>query len=322
MVEVPVNKNASKEVKSILNYFKNLHGKGILTGQHTLTMEQEELEKIFEVTGKLPALCGFELLSYSPNIRPETGDEACVTEIERNKGTLKKAWEWAEKGGLITFTWHWYSPIGGVDKSFYAKNTDFDAREAIKPGTPENKALYHDMDVMAEILKEFRDKHVPILWRPFHEAEGDWFWWGNKGVLVAAELFRMMYRYFTEVHELNNLIWVWNSPAPEGYVGDNYCDIVSRDQYPAAHEYGAFEENYEGLMSFAGDKGLAIAETGIIPDADALVEKHIPWLWYMTWSGGFVLSEEFNEFEALKRLYHHEYAVTLDKLPKLYRVTE
>ena len=38
----------------------------------------------------------------------------------------------------------------------------------------------------------------------------------------------------------------------------------------------------------------------------------------MTWSGGFTLTEEFNEYEALSKLYQHEYAITLDKLPKLY----
>lgn len=319
MITTLCNKNAIKEAKNVMEYLAGLEGKGILTGQHTLTMEQEELDKIYEVTGKLPALCGFELLSYSPNIRLETGDEACVTEVERNRDTLKKAWEWAEKGGLLTFTWHWYSPIGGVDKSFFSKNTDFDASQALVEGTPENIAMCSDLDHMAGILQPFCDKHIPILWRPFHEAEGDWFWWGVKGPEVAKELFRFMYRYYTEKYHLDNLIWVWNSPLPEGYVGDEYCDIISRDQYPPKYAYGDFKENYEGLIKITdAKKGTAIAETGIIPDADSLMASETPWLWYMTWSGVFTLTEEFNEFEALKRLYNHEYAVTLDKLPKLY----
>lgn len=319
MITTPCNKNAIAEVKNVLDYLNKLEGNGILTGQHTLTMEQEELDKIYEVTGKLPALCGFELLSYSPNINLETGDEACVTEVERNRGTLQKAWEWAEKGGLLTFTWHWYSPIGGWDKSFFSKNTDFDASKALIEGTPEHIAMCSDLDHMAGLLKPFCNKHIPILWRPFHEAEGDWFWWGVKGVEVAKELYRFMFRYYTEKHHLDNLIWVWNSPLPEGYVGDEYCDIITRDQYPPAHAYSDFRDNYEGLLKITdAKKGTAVAETGIIPDADMLVANKTPWLWYMTWSGGFVLTEEFNEFSALKRLYEHEYAVTLDKLPRLY----
>ena len=321
MILTPINKNAIAEVKNVLEYFAKLEGNGIITGQHTQTLAQPELAKIQEVTGKLPALCGFELLAYSPNIKLETADEACITEVEENRDTLEKAWEWAKKGGLITFTWHWFSPLGGKDKSFYSENTDFDPEEALKEGTPENMAMCKDLDYMASVLKPFCDKHVPILWRPFHESEGGWFWWGRKGPAVASELFRFMYRYFTDKHHLDNLIWVWNSPLEEGYVGDEYCDIISRDIYPPAHEHGAFQDKYDELMKITKvQKGAALAETGIIPDADELQKNHTPWLWYMTWSFDFALTEKFNDYEALKRLYQHEYAVTLDKLPKLYEI--
>ncbi|MGN0483978.1 MAG: glycosyl hydrolase [Lachnospiraceae bacterium] len=321
MIKIPVDPNAIKEVRDVMTYLASIEGKGILTGQHTQTMEQEELQKIQEVTGKLPALCGFELLAYSPNIRLETADEACVTEVERNRGTLKKAWEWAKKGGLLTFTWHWFSPIGGRDKSFYSEKTDYDPEEALKEGTPEYLAFCKDLDVMAALLKPFCDKHVPILWRPFHESEGDWFWWGRKGPKVAKELYRFMFQYFTQKHALHNLIWVWNCPLEEGYVGDAYCDIVSRDLYPPAHAHGAFREEYGELGKLSKQKkGIALAETGIIPDADALQEMHTPWLWYMAWSGEFTLTEKFNSYEALTRLYQHAYAITLDRLPKLYEI--
>ena len=319
MQSTPINENAIKEVKEVLAYFSRMEGQGIITGQHTQTMEQEELTKIYEITGKLPALCGFELLSYSPNIRLETADEDCITEVERNRGTLEKAWEWAGRGGLITFTWHWFSPLGGKDKSFYTKNTDFNPEEALKEGTPENIAMCRDLDDMASLLKPFCDKHIPILWRPFHESEGDCFWWGSRGPQVAKELFRFMYRYYTQEHHLDNLIWVWNSPLADGYVEDAYCDIISRDIYPPAHAHGAFREKYDDLIKITKrKKGAALAETGIIPDADELMEEAVPWLWYMTWSGSFALTEKFNDFAALKKLYQHEYAITLDKLPRLY----
>ncbi len=68
------------------------------------------------------------------------------------------------------------------------------------------------------------------------------------------------------------------------------------------------------------NKGAAIAETGIIPDGDELESSRTPWLWYMTWSHDFALTEKFNDYEALKRLYNHSFAVTLDKLPKLYEL--
>ena len=130
-----------------------------------------------------------------------------------------------------------------------------------------------------------------------------------------------MYQYYTKKHHLNNLIWVWNSPVAEGYVGDACCDIISRDIYPPEHAYGAFRDKYDELVKItSAAKGTALAETGIIPDADELIKTNTSWLWYMTWSKDFVMIEKFNEYEALNRLYQHEYAVTLDKLPKLYEV--
>ena len=66
MIKIPVNKNAQKEVYEMLEYLSSIEGKGILTGQHTQTRAQEELQVIFKETGKYPAICGFELLSYSP----------------------------------------------------------------------------------------------------------------------------------------------------------------------------------------------------------------------------------------------------------------
>ena len=194
MLTKPVNPRALPCVHRLLTYLHDVEGRAILSGQHTQSMAQEELAHIQRVTGKLPAVCGFELLGYSPNIRLETAGEACVTEVLENRGTLDKAWEWAKRGGILTFTWHWFSPMGGRDKSFYAENTDFDARQAVLPGTAENAALLQDLDHMAELLQPFCEAEIPILWRPFHEADGIWFWWGAKGAETARALYRLMFR--------------------------------------------------------------------------------------------------------------------------------
>ncbi|MGN0507431.1 MAG: glycosyl hydrolase [Lachnospiraceae bacterium] len=311
----PVNKNATKEVRAVLEYLESIRGNGILTGQHTQTMAQEELQKIEKVTGKLPALCGFELLSYSPNINLTSCGKEALTEIRENEGTLKMAYEWAEKGGLITFTWHWYSPIGGTDKSFYTKNTDFRAEQVLVDGTPERAAFYHDLDVMAELLKGFQKKQIPILWRPFHEAEGEWFWWGAKGMEVAGELYRLMFRYFTEEKHLDHLIWVWNNPRPEGYVGDAYCDIVTADYYPPEHTHTAMKEQWSSLSKVSPGKPVAIGEIGTIPGISEMKKEKADWLWFMMWSRDFVLTERFTTEEEFRKQYGHPYAITLDRLP-------
>ena len=305
-IYTPQNKNAQQCVKNVMKYLSDITYEKMVTGQHTQSMAQEELHHIEAVTGKQPALLGFELLSYSPNINYTDTDEECMKEVADNYGTLKRAWEWADAKGLITFTWHWFSPLYGKSKSFFTCNTEYDADKAVTEGTPENAALLSDMDVMAGILRPFCDRQIPILWRPFHEGEGTWFWWSAKGADALKKLWRIMYQRFTEVHKLNNLIWVWNSPAPETYPGDDVVDIISRDMY-------------EGLIKITQQpKIVLIGETGTIPSAQAVHDEKTGWAGYMTWSHEFCLSEDYTTNEELCRMYNSPYAVTKETLPVLY----
>jgi mannan endo-1,4-beta-mannosidase len=281
-------------------------------------MAQEEMAYIRDITGKEPALCGFELLAYSPNINYRESGAECLTEVEENKNTLELARAWAERKGLITFTWHWFSPLYGADKTFYQKNTPFDARLALEDGTPERKAFLSDLDAMAELLKPFRQKWVPVLWRPFHEAEGNWFWWGSHGPETARKLWLDMYERYTRTHNLDNLIWVWNSPLPEGYVGDRYCDVISRDVYLPEHTHSDYREKYDDLMRITtADKIAALGETGPVPGLAQLAQTNIPWAWFMTWSRR-ACREGVTSHEELRAAYNSNYGITLDKLPALY----
>ncbi len=315
-VKTPCNKNATPEAVKLLEYLDEVAGKAVLLGQHTQTRAPKELQYIKEVTGKQPAICGFEMLAYSGNIQWDTCDEACLKELYENLGTIENALEWGRRGGIVTITWHWYSPVGGRDKSFYAEKTDFDGEKALTPGTEEHRAMLRDLDLMAVHLKRFMDEKIPVLWRPFHESEGTWFWWGMQGPDLAKQLYQFMYRYFTEKKGLNHLVWVWNSPLPEGYPGDDMVDIISRDIYSPAHVHDAQKQGYEELISITPTcKICALAEVGTQPDVDTIIKEEIPWCWYMTWSNEFGSSEEFTDKKQLYANYHSPYSISYEDLP-------
>ena len=315
----PCNPYALPCVHRMMAYLGERSGKGILTGQHTKTRGLEELHRIEEITGKQPALLGFELLSYSPNINYLDTDDECMEEVAGNYGTLRQAWEWVRQKGVVTLTWHWFSPLGGRSKAFYAENTTFNATTALVEGTPENKALLQDMDMMAALLRPFCQAGVPILWRPFHEGDGNWFWWGKQGAETVKGLWRLMYDRYTNLHRLDNLIWVWNSPVPECYPGDDVVDIISRDMYPPKHEHTAQSDKLAELKQItAQPKITLIGEIGTIPSAAALAEEKSEWVSYMTWCDDFCLTEEFTTNDALCAMYDHPWAITKDKLPELY----
>lgn len=306
----PVNENATENAKKLLQYLEETSGNKIITGQHTQTVAMEEITHIKKITGAEPLLRGFELLAYSPNIRYETGDEHCQKEIDENKNTLEHALAFGRKGGIVTFTWHWFSPIGGQDKSFYSEKTDFDPSQVLVEGTKEREAFFHDLDVMAQYLAPFCKEDIPLLWRPFHESEGDWFWWGRKGPAVAAALYRLQFEYFVNKCHLNNLLWVWNCPLKEGYPGDDVVDIISRDLYAEKGTKTDYRKEYEELIAITdAKKPAALAEIGILPDIHMLEKSRVPWCYYMVWSKDFVMTEEFNRYEQLRELYDSSYTV-------------
>ena len=309
-MQTTVNPNASVSAKKLLNDLSERAGKSIITGQHTQTNELEEIDYIKKITGKEPLLRGFELLAYSPNINYQDATEECLTEVYENRDTVETALQWAKTtNGIVTLTFHWFSPIGGRDKSFYAKNTDFDAEKILVEGTPERTAFYHDMDVIAEELRKFQDADIPVLWRPFHEAEGDWFWWGAKGPVVASKLYRLMYDYYTNVLHLNHLLWVWNCPVKEAYPGDDCVDVVSVDIYLTGYEKTDYHEQYEQLIAATStEKVAALAEVGYLPDIRLLEQSHTPWAYYMEWSKEFCIGEQYNSVENLKAMYESAYS--------------
>ncbi len=302
----------SKEAQDLYLFLEENAGHTIISGQHTQTLAQEEVTYIQKLTGFEPKLRGYELLAYSPNIVREGASEACLAEVDEDMGTLEDALQWAkETSGILTFTWHWFSPIGGHDKSFYAINTDFQPSRVLIDGSEEQKAFDHDARIMAEKLIVFRNNGIPILWRPFHESEGTWFWWGREGTDIAIQLFQRLHRIYDE-YDLDNLLWVWNSS--KGYPGDEYCDLISADYYLAKDENQTtdYANRFEELQNQVCDHRLiALGELGVLPDVDMLSISRVPWAYVMLWSKDFVLTEEFNSDEKLRAFYQNPYVMTL-----------
>lgn len=312
-MQTPVNKNASEEACELLKYLVEISGKKIISGQHTQTVPMEEIEYIKSQTGKEPKLRGFELLGYSPNINYEDASEACLTEVYENRDTLDEALKWGkETDGIVTFSFHWFSPLGGRDKAFYSEHTDFDPEKVLMDGTPERDAFYSDLHAIARLLIPFKEARIPVLFRPFHESDGKWFWWGRKGPKVASELYKLVYHLFVDEYDLNNLLWVWNCRLSEGYPGDEYVDVISVDVYLEEYYRTDYKKEYEQLTNnTTKNKVAALAEIGYLPDIEMLSDSKIPFAYFMTWSKEFIIGEQYNTTDSLKSVYNNPYVITL-----------
>lgn len=170
------------------------------------------------------------------------------------------------------------------DYAFYKADTEFDATNATVEGTWENKVFTEDLKNAAAYLKLLRDADIPVLWRPFHEAAGGWFWWG-KDAASFKSLWIAMFNYF-KTEELDNLIWVWTTEGNDAdwYPGDQYVDIVGRDVYnketaDCVSEYTSIAENY-------GNKIVSLSECGTVGLISEQWASGARWSWFMPWYDG------------------------------------
>lgn len=315
-------RDAHHNKEKLMQYFKDIYGKKILSGQH-VSKGLAEVKVINKVTGKKPAVLGFDFMDYSPS-RVERGAQGIETD---------QAIRWWREGGIITFCWHWNAPLGlidcGPDKYWYngcyTRATTFNFANGVNnPKSQEYQLMIRDIDAIAAELKKIQKEGAPVLWRPLHEAAGGWFWWGSQGPEPYKKLWRIMYDRLTNYHRLNNLIWVWNGEDSDWYPGDDVVDIVGRDFYGDKRDYSPRAEEFKKAETYADTyKMLALTETGVVPDPDLLKKTHAKWLWFMIWSEVFVLdgtqkkySGEYTAASMLKKVYHHDYVITRDELPR------
>ena len=170
------------------------------------------------------------------------------------------------------------------DYAFYKADTEFDAANATVEGTWENKVFTEDLKNAAAYLKLLRDADIPVLWRPFHEAAGGWFWWG-KDAASFKSLWIAMFNYF-KTEGLDNLIWVWTTEGNDSdwYPGDQYVDIVGRDIYnketaDCVSEYTSIAGNY-------GNKIVSLSECGTVGLISEQWASGARWSWFMPWYDG------------------------------------
>ncbi|WP_242836521.1 glycosyl hydrolase [Ruminococcus flavefaciens] len=330
------NPKASDTTKRLYNYLCDQYGKHIISGQqeycgdHNYNLwnspdvfikdNEAEFEYIMEKTGKQPAIRGIDFLAY--NTSSEWRDHAPERVIE-----------WVNKyHGIATVSWHWNVPCekGSDDVAFYVESanpkfTTFSCTNAVTEGTWENEVVMADIELIAGELKKLKDADVPVLWRPLHEAEGGWFWWGAEGAEPCKKLYRLLYDQLTNVYGLDNLIWIWTgstSPAAaDWYPGDDVVDIVGYDKYNCADgvaNLSSISSTFYSLVQGTDcQKMVTMSENDSIPSLENLVNDKAAWLYFCPWYMNYLTSEQNNPVDNLIEVYQSEYCITLDELPDL-----
>lgn len=291
----PITPKASPEARALLNYLYSIYGTKTLSGQMWVPWGNDEIKIVREITGKYPAIRGQDYIHEAANKR----ENALAT-------------EWWKAGGIPTIMWHWGAPTKG--EGYEQSKMTIDIDRCFVKGTPEHTAMWKDLNRIADHLTVLRDAKVPVLWRPMHECDGNWFWYGKGGGERFVRLWRTMYDHFTKERKLTNLIWVLchtGSPKAEWNPGKQYYDLAGGDTYGR----GIQEVLFHRVQDIHGKEMPVIYhECGTVPDPQECFEKNVTWLWWMLWHTGHLNN---HDPDALRRAYNHERVLTRDELPRI-----
>lgn len=187
------------------------------------------------------------------------------------------------RGGIVTLSWHLRNPLTGGDTWDVSSDQ---VVASVLPGGGKHDEFVQWMDRAADwilSLKAEDGTQIPVIWRPWHEHSGSWFWWGRE--LCSAEqynaLWRMNYEHFRD-RGIEGLVWAIspNFMEPdfeqwqERYPGDDVVDIVGLDCYswgPRENFIRQMRTGLGALQRFCEEHGkiLAVTETGLEGIADA-----------------------------------------------------
>lgn len=297
----PVNPHLCPKGREMLAYFHEIYGKRILSGYNVYVHTPDD----YEQTGMLAAIWGRDIQWLPP-----------VEEVIAHA----KAY-----GYILTLHWHWF--FDGDSAWTGKRQKPVDVGRVVTPGTPEHAIAMREMAKTADILARLQEEGIVVLWRPLHEIDGGWFWWTDlKNPENTAELWRMMFRYFTHERKLNNLIWVYsagvgdlkNKPVEyrkRFYPGPEYVDISGIDLYGVdpVHDEEPYWTFFRAMEQVSPGKLLALGECDEIPNPEKLAAGRTPmWLYALPWWG---TPSARRPVEHAIKFMRHPLVVTLDELP-------
>ncbi|MFD1146645.1 glycosyl hydrolase [Saccharothrix hoggarensis] len=243
--------DATPETRSLYSYLKEQQGRGVLFGHQQTTEFGVTWDEFTETdglrsdvkagVGDHPAVFGWDTghLGYgsSPgDPTPEENFQATVELIETAHNEI---------GGVHTLASHMDNFVTGG--SFYDTNGDVVSR--ILPGGDHHAEFNAYLDRVARLAHEVDDRDgnpIPMIYRPFHENSGSWFWWGAAHASPAeyVELFRYTVEYLRDVKDVHNFLYAYSPGGGYGgvddvymrtYPGDNYIDVFGIDSYDGSN---------------------------------------------------------------------------------------
>jgi mannan endo-1,4-beta-mannosidase len=342
----PCDALATAETKALYKNLKELAKTKVLFGhQDDLAYgvqwwEEPGRSDVKETSGSYPAVYGWEI----GNIE---GDR----NLDSVSFSKMKEWirEGYERGGVITISWHEHNPVSGGS----AWDTSGRAVSHIIPGGSHHEIWKQKLDLLAEFMLSLKGNDgelIPVVFRPYHELTGSWFWWG-KALCTSEEfiqLWQFTVNYLTSVKNVHNLLYAFSTDYFDSeqyyldrYPGDNYVDVLGFDDYGTVRDQESAAKTINELHLITNiaerlDKIPAWTETGLssIPLPDWWTETLLKRIkadsltcqiaWVLVWRNAR-LDHHYAPFTGhssaadFKKFRDDECILFEDELPDLYK---
>lgn len=247
-----VDTTATKETRYLYMNLARLAPYSLLFGMHDATgygvgwSGDDDRSDVKSVSGDYPAVFSEDINKVELN-----------SEIDRMRYRLTTAYD---RGSVITLSWHQYDPNG---RGFY--NTDVNNERIVStiiPGGARHQDYKNKLKKMALFLKSLRGAHgesIPVIFRPYHEHVGNWFWWGPAYTTTQEynAIWQFTAKYLRDSLNVHNLLWAL-SPSLDLvgtgtkyfniYPGDSYVDIFGADYYFSSPLYESEIQNFSRYM--------------------------------------------------------------------------
>jgi mannan endo-1,4-beta-mannosidase len=283
------DEHADQQTRALFYNLKQTAGKGFLFGQEDATMYgvgwsgEADRSDVKSVTGSHPALFGWDLEGVAKE----------DSESNRNKNSAvirKLCVEAYKKGGINTLSWHMQNFVTG--KNFYDTTR---CVAAILPGGSRHQQFLKALDHVADFIGSLKTEEghaVPVIFRPFHEHTGNWFWWGKPfcSVKEFKALWQFTIQYLRDKKHLHNVLYAYSPDRISGdfknylerYPGDKYVDVLGYDDYWEFKDIKDTASMNLGVKALAQIVTYAISKSKVAALTETGLEKIPESRWFTT----------------------------------------
>ncbi len=349
-----VDPNATKETKALYQNLHKLARKHILFGHQHATeyghgwSNEPNRSDVKSVSGSHPAVIGVDFSGLSGR-SPEA--------TERTKASLRKQiTDTYDRGGVTTVAWHFSNPVTPQTGFYWKDSVSAPAVPNLLPGGShhaEYKTILQTLGSLANSVKGQDGNLVPMLFRPYHEFDGGWFWWGKPHCSREdfTALWRFTVSYLRDSLAVHNFIYTFSPDCLykteaeylDRYPGDDWVDVVGFDDYADFGRNGRYNlpagiAKLKVISDYARKAGklAAFTETGLesIPDTTwwtgsllkALKAERLHLAYVLVWRNDARSPTHFYapypgqaSVPDFLRFYEDPYTLFETDLPRLYR---